>query len=77
MSSNDGVSDPTEENIDARGVSLFDSECLRLGGFNGDTKLQVNFTTFWYRNHQEIPTGSYLQIDEEIMRVCKHHYRCW
>ena len=69
MSSNDGVSDPTEENIDARGVSLFDSECLRLGGFNGDTKLQVTSPHSGIATTKRFPLGSYLQIDEEIMRV--------
>ena len=69
MSSNDGISDPTEENIDARGVSLFDAESLTLGGFNGDTKLQVASPYSGIATTKRFPLGSYLQVDEEIMRV--------
>ena len=69
MSSNDGISDPTEENIDARGVSLFDTESLTLGGFNGDTKLQVSSPYSGIATTKRFPLGSYLQVDEEIMRV--------
>jgi len=69
MSSNDGISDQSEENIDARGVSLFDSESLTLGGFNGDTKLQVASPYSGIATTKRFPLGSYLQVDEEIMRV--------
>ena len=69
MSSNDGISDPSEENIDARGVSLFDTESLTLGGFNGDTKLQVTSPYSGIATTKRFPLGSYLQVDEEIMRV--------
>jgi hypothetical protein len=69
MSSNEGISDPTEENIDARGVSLFDTESLTLGGFNGDTKLQVSSPHSGIATTKRFPLGSYLQVDEEIMRV--------
>ena len=69
MSSNDGISDQSEENIDARGVSLFDTESLTLGGFNGDTKLQVASPYSGIATTKRFPIGSYLQVDEEIMRV--------
>jgi microcystin-dependent protein len=69
MSSNEGTSDRTSENIGARQVTFYDSERFRLtSALTSGTTL--NFATYTgIGTAQRLPLGSYIQIDNEIMRV--------
>ena len=69
LSANDGVSDKSNENLASRGISLYDTEVLRLGGFNGDNTLQISAVNSGIATTKRFPLGSYLQVDSEIMRV--------
>jgi len=72
LSANDGISDKTEENIAARGVSLYDNEIITFEGFpdpTDNTKIQISSPTKSIGLTKRLPVGSYLQIDNEIMRI--------
>ena len=70
LSANDGVSDQGQENLAIRGVELFDIEHGKLSAEMGsqDSVLVIDIST---TNNllQRFPYGSYILIDEEIMRV--------
>jgi hypothetical protein len=69
MSSNEGVSDRTSENIGTRQVTFYDGERFRLtSALTSGTTL--NFATYTgIGTAQRLPLGSYIQIGNEIMRV--------
>ena len=71
LSSNQGVSDKTNENLQARAITIFNNETLTLtetGGITAsDTSFAVNNSGIG--TIQRFPLGSYIQIDDEIMRV--------
>ena len=73
LSANDGVSDTGQENLAIRGVELFDIEFAKLNVEMGssDSLCQLDLST---TNNilQRFPYGSYILIDEEIMRVSKN-----
>ena len=72
LSANDGVSDKTEENIAARGISFYDNEIVTFEGFpdsTDNTKIQISSPTKGVALTKRLPVGSYLQIDNEIMRI--------
>ena len=70
LSANDGVSEPNNENLAIRGVELFGYEHGKLAAqmLSGAGKFTIDSSN----NHnllQRFPYGSYVIIDEEIMRV--------
>lgn len=68
LSSNEGVSDAGEENFGSRNVSFYDNETFILNSSltSGTT---INFSSSGIGTAQRLPLGSYIQIDNEIMRV--------
>ena len=70
LSANDGVSDSGQENLSIRGVELFDNEHGKLSTqmVSSDNKFTID-TTNTHNLLQRFPYGSYLLIDEEILRV--------
>ena len=71
LSSNNGISDDTDENLQARAFTIFDNEVLTItesGGSNsGDTSFSVNGAQGGVI--QRFPLGTYIQVDDEIMRI--------
>jgi len=74
LSSNAGVSDKTNENLDQRAITIFDGETLTLSESGG---INANSTTTSFSvsspgiagTMTRFPLGSYIQIDNEIMRI--------
>ena len=70
FSANSGVSDASEENISGRGVSFYDGDTLETLDTVGVT---TNFIPVSHPYGTDIierfPLGSYIQIEEEIMRI--------
>ena len=69
LSGNDGVSDQNQENLEIRGVSLFDDEIAYVTSFVDDQNIRISLPTSGIGTVQRFPYGSYIQVDEEIMRV--------
>ena len=71
LSSNEGISDKTNENLQARAFTIFDNEVLTItesGGINsGDTSFSVNGAQGGVI--ERFPLGTYIQVDDEIMRI--------
>ena len=74
LSSNAGVSDKTDENLQARAITVFDGETLTLSESGG---INANSTTTSFSvsspgiagTMTRFPLGSYIQVDNEIMRI--------
>ena len=74
LSSNIGISDKTDENLDRRAITLFDGETLILTQSGG---IDANSTTTSFSvsspgiagTMTRFPLGSYIQVDNEIMRI--------
>ena len=72
LSSNAGVSDKTDENLQARAITVFDGETLTLSESGG---IDTTLTAFSVSSPgiagtmTRFPLGSYIQIDNEIMRI--------
>jgi hypothetical protein len=69
LSSNDGISDQSQENLGIRGLPLFDEEIAYVTSFTSDTQIRISIPNAGIGTVQRFPYGSYIQIDEEIMRV--------
>ena len=71
LSSNEGVSDSTDENLQVRGVTIFDGEILTLTESSGITTSATSFSVSGAQNGviERFPLGTYIQVDEEIMRI--------
>ena len=68
LSSNDGVSDTTTENFAARTVTFYDSDTFTLStAVTTETSLTITSTGIGTANRLSL--GSYIQIDNEIMRI--------
>jgi hypothetical protein len=68
LSSNEGVSDNTSENLGARSITFYDNSTLRLTStITTETTLPIAFSGI--STATRLPLGSYIQIDNEIMRV--------
>jgi hypothetical protein len=67
LSANNGVSDSSAENLAVRGVSVFDNQSLTVVSFTDATHIRVSSTSSGIVNR--FPLGSYIQIDDEIMRI--------
>ena len=68
LSSNDESSDSTDENISTRGTHLFDHEVLYVDSFTTTNKIKVRLPA-GIGVTSRFPYGSYIQVDDEIMRV--------
>ncbi len=71
LSANDASSDSTEENLAIRSIPLFDKETLvaASGITTTSTTVAVSSPVGAVAITKRFPLGSYIQIDEEIMRV--------
>jgi len=70
LSSNVGVSDKREENLGVRGVPLYANESLFLQStITTDTVITVAPSAGISTVSARFPLGSYIQIDNEIMRI--------
>ncbi|AGH31752.1 hypothetical protein SWZG_00246 [Synechococcus phage S-SKS1] len=72
LSSNSGVSDRSNENLQSRAITVFDGETLTLSESGG---IDATSTAFSVSSPgiagtmTRFPLGSYIQIDNEIMRI--------
>jgi hypothetical protein len=71
LSSNEGVSDKSNENLQGRAITIFDGEILTLTESGG---IGLNDSEFAVSNSgigtaERFPLGSYIQVDAEIMRI--------
>ena len=69
LSANDGESAKGNENLSIRGVELFDNENSKLEIAMDRVGTEVTFSTSTSNVISRFPFGSYIVIDEEIMRV--------
>jgi hypothetical protein len=69
LSANNASSDSTAENLAIRSVPLFDKETLVAAGAITDTTSIIAVSNTYVALTKRFPLGSYIQIDEEIMRV--------
>jgi len=66
LSANDASSDSSLENLGTRSIPLFDKETLVASSVSGTT---ITVSKTYVAITKRFPLGSYVQIDEEIMRV--------
>jgi len=70
LSANDKTSDSSGENLGSRGFSFYDNEILTLGSnITNETSLHVTVPNSGISTTSRFPIGSYIQIDDEIMRI--------
>ena len=71
MNAADAISDASNENLGARGMSFYDGENLKLVANinNTATALRVDVPNSGIGTANRLPLGSYIQIDSEMMRV--------
>ena len=70
LSSNDKTSDINGENLGARGFSFYDNEILTLqSNITNGTTLHVNVPNAGISTTKRFELGSYIQVDNEIMRI--------
>ena len=68
LSSNDAISDSRSENLGTRQITFYDNETFRLtSGIT--TQTSISITSTGIGTAQRLPLGSYIQIDNEIMRI--------
>ena len=69
LSANEGTSDSSAENLGIRGIPLFAEETLTAVSFASTTQIRVSSPAGGVAITKRFPLGSYIQIDDEIMRV--------
>ena len=69
LSANDASSDSTAENLAIRSIPLFDKETLVAASAITATTSIIAVSNTYVALTKRFPLGSYIQIDEEIMRV--------
>ena len=73
MSANDATSNSTNENLSVRGLSFYDGDVLRLkssvSNDAGVNTLEVEVPNSGIGTMARFPLGSYIQVDNELMRV--------
>ena len=70
LSANEATSDSLGENLGTRGVSLYQNEVLTLGQtITNDTQFKVSVPNAGIGTTRRFPLGSYIQINNEIMRI--------
>ena len=72
LSANDASSDSTAENLGIRSVPLFDKETLVAASVISTTTSTIAVSDTSVALTKRFPLGSYIQIDEEIMRVASN-----
>jgi len=73
LSANDEISDSTLENLGARSVPLYDDEILTVVLFTTSNQIRVSSPISASGIEKRFPLGSYIQIDEEIMRTTSNY----
>ena len=68
LSSNDAISDTSSENLGTRQITFYDSETFKLSSAI-TTETTISITSSGIGTAQRLPLGSYIQIDNEIMRI--------
>ena len=69
LSSNEASSDSSAENLGTRSVSFFDNETLTLAALLSPADITIQVSSSVGSILKRFPLGSYIQIDEEIMRI--------
>ena len=71
LSSNEGVSNKSDENLQERAFTLFDGETLTLIESGGINSTSTSFSVSGPNGGviERFPLGTYIQVDDEIMRV--------
>ena len=70
LSANGGTSDSSSENLGSRGISFYDGETLTLlSNVTNNTTFHVQTTNSGIGTVTRFPLGSYIQIDNEMMRI--------
>jgi hypothetical protein len=69
LSANEAISDSSAENLAVRSIPLFDEETLTVVSFTSNTQIRVSSPVSADGITKRFPLGSYIQIDDEIMRV--------
>jgi hypothetical protein len=69
LSANNASSDSTAENLGIRSIPLFDKETLVAASAITNTTSTILVSDTYVALAKRFPLGSYIQIDEEIMRV--------
>ena len=70
LTANDKTSDASGENLGARGLGLYDGQVLTLSAnVTTGTSIQVQVPNSGIGTITRFPLGSYIQVDNEIMRV--------
>jgi hypothetical protein len=73
LSANDAISDSKLENLGTRSVSLYDDELLTVVLFFTANQIRVSSPISGSGMAKRFPLGSYIQIDEEIMRTTSNY----
>ena len=71
LSANDASSDASDENLSIRGAHLFDDEVLYIDSIGAGTTAKVSLPGSLESVATRFPYGSYIQVDDEIMRISK------
>ena len=71
LSSNEGISDKTDENLQGRGITIFDGEILTVTESTGITTSATSFSVSGAQGGviERFPLGTYIQVNDEIMRI--------
>lgn len=70
ITSNEAISDRSGENLGIRGHSLFENEYLELlSDITSESNFPVRLVSSGIGTTRRFPVGSYIQIDNEIMRI--------
>ena len=72
LSANEASSDSTAENLSIRSIPLFDKETLVAASAITATTSIIAVSNTYVALTKRFPLGSYIQIDEEIMRVASN-----
>ena len=73
LSANDASSDSSDENLSVRGAHLFDGEVMYVNSFTSQNVIKIgtdgNSSSSEELVATRFPYGSYIQVDDEIMRI--------
>ena len=69
LSANDASSDSSDENLSVRGNHLFDDEIMFYNSESSQNVIKVGLPAGLASIMTRFPYGSYIQVDDEIMRV--------
>jgi hypothetical protein len=73
FSTNNGISDSSDENLSIRGVYIYDKEILTLQqNITTENDFQVSLPFSGIGTVGRFPLGAYIQVDDEIMRVSRN-----